>query len=108
MNNFDVIVELIECLIDEEKDCKRGGGNQGCFDFGNVENPVAGKDVDAIEAAYRAQERKQANAEKAKKRKQKKDNEKAQQQFSHDNQLGLFSNKTQKEIEQENEENKDK
>lgn len=97
MNNFDILIEMLELII-EEKTCKRGGGDQYCFNFGNVENPAEGKNINEIEQKQQQEEKEQKRAEKAEKRKQATENKKARDNFNQEHQLDLFdTNKEDKE-----------
>jgi len=89
MDNFDILIEMLELVI-EEKTCKRGGGDQYCFNFGNVENPAEGKNIDEIEQKQQQEEKEKRKTEQAEQRKKAQENKKESDKFNKKHQQKLF------------------
>lgn len=101
MNNFDILIEMLELTINEteHKDLScigPDGNDQLCLNFTN--NPAVGKNLKEIKDQQEKEQKKTKRAEQAEKRKQTKENKKAFDKFTQENQLGLFdTNKEDKE-----------
>ena len=102
VNKFDTIIQLIECLINEENEpgyCNRGGGEQGCLNLGSLS--VTGQDLDAQERDRKEAEKREKRKNASEKAKKTKEIKKAQEQTNYQSQMNLFTGQTQQEMDQE-------